>query len=101
MSGCIFLTYLLSLIVPFAWSSATFSDIPEYYDYNRVSFTKLGSLADLQSRFFTNSRANTNVVVGVAKESCMADLLNCSAFKGIQVKYVCITLIYDCSFCYH
>lgn len=94
--SCVLLN-LLFLFVHITWLtvvSAQTTASPEFYDYNRISFTQLDNIDELKRHFFnyitpngdeSEGISNTNLVVGVATDSCMHKLLNCSAFKGIQV----------------
>lgn len=105
---CILLLFVIQASLV-AKLNAEIASIPEFYYYNRISFARLNSLAELEKRYFnynandqgtnpTSSEgvASTNLVVGVATEACMPDLLNCSAFKGIQVSNTARLLVTKC-----
>lgn len=53
-------------------------------DYNYVDFFEYNNLEDVRKVYFTNNdKSTSNVVVGVADESCIGNLAS-PAFKGIQ-----------------
>lgn len=71
--------YFLSCSLQLRYSSA------DDYEYNKVNFQQLETLAQLKSKFFTGdgNRANTNIVIGVADHNCK-DKLESPAFRGMQ-----------------
>ena len=75
----------MNVLTKFVFVVNIFWSYANEYDYNKINYIELTTLSELTSKFFNfnGDKANTNILIGVAKDECL-DKLKAPAFRGIQ-----------------